>query len=178
MARKSSSSKYGTVAVSIHWLTALLILLLLVTGYLAQDAGDSAAKAFFLRFHLPAGMLVLALTIWRICWWMFYDRKPAPVPMPAWQEWISRAVHFLLYIAVIAMAASGIGMMALSGAGPAVFGAGAAALPDFWDYPPRMGHFVASRALAVLLVLHAGAALHHHFVKRDGLLLRMWFPGK
>jgi len=73
------------------------------------------------------------------------------------------------------MAASGIGMLILSGAGPIIFGADATTLPDFWEYNPRTPHGIGARVVVALLVLHTGAALHHHFFKKDRLLQRMWY---
>lgn len=72
------------------------------------------------------------------------------------------------------MVASGIGMIALSGAAPLIFGGESALLPDFWKYPPLLPHAIGARLLLALLVLHVGAALYHQFVRRDGLLWRMW----
>ncbi len=95
--------------------------------------------------------------------------------MPSWQDRSARAVHFLFYVVILGMTASGIGMMVLSGAGPIIFGAEAAVLPDFWDYLPRTPHGIGARALIALFVLHAGAALYHHFFKKGGLVGRMWF---
>jgi cytochrome b561 len=40
-------------------------------------------------------------------------------------------------------------------------------------YAPRILHAIGARLLAALL-LHVGVALHHHFVRRDGALRRMW----
>jgi cytochrome b561 len=50
-----------------------------------------------------------------------------------------------------------------------------APLPDFWKYRPRTPHGIGARLLLALIVLHTGAALYHHFVRRDGLLRRMLF---
>ena len=102
-------------------------------------------------------------------------RMQYPVPMLGWQNRLSRTVHVLLYVVILGMASSGISMMGLSGAGPIIFSSDPSLLPDFWDYLPRTPHGIAARVMIVLLVLHAGAALYHHYVKRDGLLLRMWF---
>lgn len=84
-------------------------------------------------------------------------------------------MHILFYIVILGMIASGAGMMALSGAAPLIFGGGAPSLPDFWKYPPRLPHAIGARLLLAVLALHAGAALYHHFVRRDGLIWRMWF---
>jgi cytochrome b561 len=91
--------------------------------------------------HIPAAIIVLLLTVFRIVWWWFFDRKPLPVRgSPLWQERLARVVHFVLYVVVLGMIASGIGRFALSGAGPTVFGESATPLPNFHNYPPRVPH--------------------------------------
>ena len=174
--RKSRADRYGTVAVSIHWLSAILILALLGSGFRAANAMDAAVKADLLRFHIPVAIVVLLLTAFRIAWWWRFDLRPLPAQgSPAWQERIARFVHVAFYIVILGMAASGIGMMALSGAGPVIFGQSNVTLPNFTDYPPRAPHGFGAFALVALLVFHAGAALYHQFIRRDGLLRRMWY---
>lgn len=171
---KSTSERYGTVARSLHWLSALLILGLMAAGFVAANTADPAAKAAILRLHVPIGLLVLALTLGRLAWWRFADRRPAAVAgLPAWQRRAGGAVHALLYVAVLGLAASGIALMVLSGAGAILFGGASGPLPDLWQFAPRRGHAVLAVLLAVLLLLHVGAALHHHFVRRDGTMARM-----
>jgi len=175
MPLKSSSDKYGSVAVTLHWLSALLILALIVSGFRGSGIEDPAAKAAILRVHVPIGVAILLLTLARIGWWLFADRKPSSVPMANWQNRISRGVHVLFYVVILGMTASGIGMLVLSGAGPIIFGGATNSLPDFWDFLPRIPHGIGARLIIALLVLHAGAALYHQFFKRDGLLRRMWY---
>ena len=175
MSLKSSSDRYGTVAVTIHWLSALLILLLIGSGWLIGEAEDLATKVDILKVHVSLGVVILLLTLSRIAWWRFADSKPKPVPMARWQDRIARIVHLLLYIIVLVMVASGIGMMVLSGAIPIIFGVSTEPLPNFWDYPPRIPHEIGGKLIIALFAVHAGAALYHHFVKRDGLLGRMWY---
>ncbi|APC68490.2 hypothetical protein G7939_08750 [Ralstonia solanacearum] len=57
-------------------------------------------------------------------------------------------------------------------ASPHLFGA---ALPDFHAFAPRVLHGIGARLLLLMALVHAGAALYHHFIRRDGLLRRMWF---
>lgn len=175
MAIKCSDSRYGSVAVAIHWLSVVLILVLIGSGFRASGMEDAASKATVLRVHVPVAIAILLLTLARIGWWSFADTKPMSIPMPTWQDRMARTVHALFYVVILGMAASGIGMMVLSGVGSVLFGESAQALPDFWSYPPRMPHGIGGRLLVALLVLHAGAALYHHIFKQDGLLGRMWF---
>ncbi|APO67497.1 cytochrome b561 protein [Rhizobium gallicum] len=174
---KSRPDRYGAIAVSIHWLSAVLILALLGSGFRAANAIDAAAKAGFLLFHIPVAIVVLLLTALRIVWWRL-DRKPLPVQgSPRWQERIARWVHVAFYAVILGMVASGIGMMVLSGAAPAVFGVPGALLPNFADYPPRAPHGLGAFLIVGLLAFHAGAALYHQFIRGDGLLRRMWYGG-
>lgn len=176
MARlKSSPDRYGSVAIGVHWLSAALILLLLATGFRAADAPDALAKAALLRVHIPMAIAVLLLTVFRVFWWWRFDRKPAPLAeLPPWQNALAHVIHLALLVIVFGMIASGIGMMVLSGAGPAVFGDPGAVMPDFHKVLPRAPHGLGARLLVALFILHAGAALYHHFVQCDATLKRMW----
>ncbi|MEJ6608969.1 MAG: cytochrome b/b6 domain-containing protein [Paracoccaceae bacterium] len=175
---KSSATRYGIFPILIHWLSVFLIFGLLFSGNRAASMTDQVAKAQLLSLHAPIGSFIGLLTLIRIVWWIFIDKKPEPVSgMPYLQELCARAVHLMLYGVIILSAASGIAMFALSGAGPIIAGWVDAPLPDFTKYPPRIGHTIGAWTLVTLLIFHAGAAFFHQFVKKDGLLKRMWFTG-
>ena len=176
---KSTSAKYGTVAVTIHWLAAVLILIQLGSGFRAASATDVTIKEMTLSLHVPLGIAVLVLTIARVIWWMLFDQKPNPPSQdPTWQKLSAKAVHVLFYIVIFGMAASGIGLMVASGAGETLTGNSGAPLPEFSEYLPRAPHGFGARLMVLLFVLHASAALYHQFAKRDGLLSRMWFANR
>ncbi len=171
---KSTPQRYGAVAIAVHWITAAAILALLSTGFSAEDMTDPEEKAARLRVHVMLGLAVLALTVFRLGWWALADRRPAPAAgTPRWQAAAAHLVHGLFYLAIFGMVASGLAMMALSGAGPVVFGGADGPLPDFRDYLPRLPHGIGARLMLALMALHVGAALHHQFVRRDRLLARI-----
>jgi cytochrome b561 len=171
---KSTASRYGAVAIAIHWTAALSIVVLIGSGLRAANTIDPATKILLLRLHAALGIAVLVLTLARIVWWHFADTKPLPVAgMPPFQERLSRVVHTLLYVVILGMAASGIGMLVLSGANLVIFGTAPGPLADFWNYPPRIPHRLGAILLITLLVLHLGGALYHQFILRDRLLARM-----
>lgn len=172
MSLKSSNARYGSVAIAIHWLSAVVILALFVTGLLAADQVDPQAQMALVRFHLPLGVAVLVLTLLRIVWWWVADRRPAlPADQPEWQKLMARAVHIALYLVVLLLAASGIATLILSDALPAIIAG--TTLPDFETVLPRLVHGVASKLMLGLLAVHIGAALYHQFIRRDHLLARM-----
>ena len=173
---KSTNAKYGTVAVAIHWLSAIAIFALLGSGFRAASLTESMGKASVLSVHVTLGVLLLTLTLARVAWWIFADRKPSQSATgPGWQIASAKLAHVLFYVVIFGMAASGIGMMLLSGAAAVLFGGAEGVLPNFWDYAPRVPHGIGARAMVALLVLHVGAALYHHFILKDGLIRRMWF---
>lgn len=173
MTAQSSTDHFSRGAIAIHWLSVLLVLGLMITGLLS-DRVEGDAKQMFLMLHLPFGLLLLALTVFRLFWWWRLDTRPQALPTAKdWQQRLSRIVHGLLYVTLIVMLASGIGLSVLSGAPDAVFGS--APMPDFWTFLPRTPHGIASKVLGALILMHAGAALMHHFVEKDETLRRMWF---
>lgn len=170
---KSTADRYGTVAIAIHWFTALAVIGLLVSGTFAHDLGEDQ-RTGIIRVHVVMGTLVLVLTLLRIAWWMFADDRPSPVAgMPAWQARAARLGHLALYALLIVMGLSGMATIALSGVLPILFGGEPGPLPHFGDLAPRGVHGLAANLLILFAVLHVAAALHHQFIRRDRLLARM-----
>lgn len=171
---KSSTDRYGRVAIIIHWVTAAMVIGLMIAGSRAADMTDPEAKAALLRIHAPMGTAVLVLTLVRIGWWLLADTRPAePAGVPRLQALAAKAVHGLMYLALLGLAGSGIAMIALSGAGDILFGTAPGPLPDFWDFAPRYGHAAMAWLMGAVVVLHVGAALYHQVVLKDRLLARM-----
>ena len=75
---RSTTDRYGAVAVGIHWVTAVAMIGLLVSGTIADGAAPTA-KASILLPHGVMGILVMLLTLLRVAWWIWADRRPLPV---------------------------------------------------------------------------------------------------
>jgi cytochrome b561 len=125
-----------------------------------------------LLLHITLGLIVFALTVLRILWWLLADKHPrAPADQPRWQIWAAQAVHLGLYVLLVLMASSGITTLILSGALPTLLSGGP--VPDFSALIPRIAHGVMSKILLALFVMHVGAAIYHQVIRRDHLLARM-----
>lgn len=174
MALRSTADRYGAVAVALHWASAAAILVLLPLGFLMQGA-EGELRVGLYRAHLALGLLVLALTLLRVFWRLALERgRPGALPGPALQARAAKVAHGLLYLALVLLSVSGIGMTALSGAGSPLFEAGIAPAPGaFDDLPPRALHGGVALVLCGLLALHVAAALWHHVVRREETLARM-----
>jgi len=174
MSMRSSNNRYGAVAITIHWLTALAILGMLVSGLVASNIADDAAKLPLLRGHAIMGSLVGVLTLFRVLWRLAFDKRPQDAPgLSRLQKGASHAVHYGLYLVILIMVASGIGTLVLTGANLQLFGAAPLPFPDFTLAPPMTVHGILARVLIALAIGHIGAALWHQFVRRDHLLARM-----
>lgn len=172
MGLNSTPTRYGAVAIAIHWTSALGIVATFGLGLMAAGTTDAAAEVTLIRGHIVLGSLVLILTLLRIGWWLWGDRRPAPVAgQPRLQQLAASIVHYGLYAIILLMASSGIMTLVLSGAMPSIIAG--TALPDFSEIVPRLAHGIMSKLLLALLVAHIGAALFHQFFRRDRLLGRM-----
>ncbi|MDN2565971.1 cytochrome b/b6 domain-containing protein [Aquibium sp. A9E412] len=172
MTLRSSPTAYGRVAVALHWSTALLVLVALGSGFAADSLAADAAPA--LRAHVAAGGMAGLLTLLRVVWWWAADTRPAAAGTGSTAR-MARVAHALLIVVPLGMAASGVGLMLLSGAGAQLFLGAAGPLPDFDALQPRAAHGLGAIVLLGLLALHVAAALYHQLVLRDRLLARMGF---
>lgn len=176
MSKESLPVRYHPAHVVLHWLMFLLVIMMLGVGkfVLPGIPTDNPQKASMLQTHVYIGGSIAVLLVVRLIL-RFTVKIPAPADAGnAFLNFLAKAVHFLLYILLIGMAVSGLGLFQLADL-PAIF-AGEASYPqDFFAYPPRIGHGLVSTVLLLLILLHVGAALYHQFILRDNLLSRMWF---
>lgn len=176
MSKETAPARYHPFHVTLHWLIALLVFMMLAVGKLAMPGipADDPQKVMILQVHAYIGGAIALLLVVRLIM-RFAVRRPAPADAGyASLNFLAKAVHFLIYLLLIGMAVSGLGLFEMANL-PAIF-SGAAPYPaDFFLYLPRMGHGLTSWILLGLIALHVGAAMYHQFIRRDNLLARMWF---
>lgn len=167
--------RYHPVLVALHWILAFCLIGLLVAGVtmLAPLANDDPAKMMSFRMHMGLGFLTLFLMVLRLAV-RLTTRQPARVSTgnPFFDR-VAPLTHWALYILAFVMAISGMTFSRASGLPDAVFGSGA--MPAVFDHPARMVHGLASKLLMALILLHVAAALWHQFIRRDGVMARIWF---
>lgn len=178
---RNSRYSYGAVAIVLHWMIAALFIGEIALGYLTQATSDRPRLQFDLyQWHKSFGFLVLALALLRIGW-SLVGPKPGPLPgVPQWKEVASRSVHALLLVLTILVPLTGWAIASTSPLRIPSLAFNLVLIPDlplersdeleaFWS----RSHALLAYAAGLLALLHAGAALHHHFVLRDETLLRI-----
>lgn len=184
MSIRNNSQTWGSLSIGLHWLTFILILSLALVGLLMTDLANGPLKIQVYALHKSFGLTVLALTFIRLLWRLFSTTPEIIANTPAWQKWIAKLNHGLLYLLLFAMPISG--WLYNSAAGFPLKYFGLFKLPKLSDYDPGLKQFADDAhetfftILALLVLMHAGAALKHHYLEKDNTLTRMlpWLAKK
>ena len=180
MMMRNSGGRWGYVAKALHWSAAALIITMLGLGLTMVHGGlGSGAKFETYQLHKEIGFFVLAVMLVRGLWRMANSSPAFPAAMRPWARQLARAFHLSFYILIAAMIASGWLMVSAS---PLPF---PTHLPGGFIVPNLTGpntllearskliHEVLSKLLIAAIGVHIAAALKHHFVDKDRVLLRM-----
>jgi cytochrome b561 len=172
-----SNNRYSGVAISLHWLMALLILCNFCLGLYMSDLGMTPTRMRLFNYHKWTGATILAIAALRLLWRLTH-RPPADLPAPKWQINAAHITHWALYALFFAVPLVGWAYSSASGYPVVVYGL--IPLPDFVPKDKALAevlkdcHEALAWVLMSLVVLHVAAAMKHTFVDRDGLLRRMW----
>ncbi|MDX5593634.1 cytochrome b [Pseudovibrio sp. SPO723] len=182
---KNTPLNYGLVAMSFHWLMALLIIGLIALGLYMVRLPLTDPETFQLyQLHKSFGFVVLVLAVMRLVW-RFLNPSPE---LPAGMPWIERLAahlgHAGLYGLMLFLPLSGWLMVSASPWGlPTVifdsFNLPHLPVPAFLGTKEqaegllKIVHEYAAYFLILMVVLHVAAALKHHFISKDDVLRRM-----
>ncbi|MDE1914475.1 MAG: cytochrome b [Sphingomonadales bacterium] len=171
----SAAQRYSGVARALHWTIALLIVINIPLGLL-HDALAHTLPA--IPLHKAIGITVLALSLVRIVWRLAHPAPTLPDGMPGWEKTAAHGLHLLFYGLMLVLPLTGWAMISAGDKPFTWFG-----LFSIPKLAVSKGSVVLSLSHAlhgplgiifgVLILLHVGAALRHHFVLRDDVLRRM-----
>jgi cytochrome b561 len=169
---------YTPLAVLLHWTLAVLITGMVALGWYMMEIEDDPGSAWFFNLHKSIGLVVAALVLLRLVWRLGHRPAPLPDSLPSWQAATARAIHWLLYAAMVAMPLSGLIGALLSKKGIVFFGT---ALPRVFEANHDLAeiffeaHSLTAWILVALVSLHVLAGLKHLLIDRDGVFQRMGF---
>lgn len=173
---RSNTSRYGLVAITLHWLSALFVVVVGVLGLL-HDSWPKGTQGFWINIHAVMGLLLWLILITRLSWRLQHPAPALPSDLGQISRRLSGLVHGLLYALMLVIPILGIITFIWHGR---VFNLGLFQV-DFGIksnrsifHPTEDIHGYLAYALFGLAGLHAAAALWHHHIRRDGLLHRMW----
>ncbi|WP_237056151.1 cytochrome b [Microbulbifer sediminum] len=181
-ALKNTAQRYGSVAIALHWLMAVLLIGLIALGlYMSglPDVGFDKKKIELVLLHKEYGILALGLAVVRLAWRLGNVLPALAEQFPDWQKVAARFVHLCFYALMFALPVTGWLMSSAAAIPVYAFGV---RLPDLIaqnDYRFQVLleiHKWLGYALIGFIAIHAGAALRHHFLSGDNTLTKM-LPG-
>lgn len=172
-----STSGYARPIKWLHWIIAVIVIGLVPVGISLGSLPRGVIQNTAYDLHRSFGAVVLALVAIRLATRLVCGVPPPELTLPRWQVRASTAVHWLLYALLFIVPL-------LGWAGTSAFGA---RITVFWLFtlPPLLEkdrdlssillgvHQIAALTLAAVFLLHIAAALHHRFVRHDGVMGRM-----
>jgi cytochrome b561 len=162
----------------LHWLTVLLIVIQFSSIWTLEAVGDKTQLGVTLLWlHWASGVLIWFVAVVRLVWRHFFAYLPPfPPSMPKILQTAAKANEYGLYLLLLAMPITGLARVLLRGQAFDFF---AWQVPALLEPDPALrslfveAHEIGAQALMALIGLHAGAALFHRLVLRDGVLQRM-----
>lgn len=173
-------NRYSTVSLSLHWITAALVVaqVVLVMAYEANEGSPGTLPRELINLHKSVGVSILLLSLVRLGWRLTNPVIPLPESTPRWQRLTARTTHVLFYVILIGLPLGG--WAAVSAAGRpfewfGLFNWPLLPLPRDRDMAGLVMevHEIVGKLLIALVVLHVVGALKHHFIDRDNVLHRM-----
>ncbi|WP_312955627.1 cytochrome b [Pseudomonas songnenensis] len=175
---RNSSTHYGLTSIVLHWLVAAAVFGLFGLGY--WMVGLTYYSSWYRTapdLHKSIGLVLFLVMLVRVLWRFL---SPAPGPLASQGRLTQAAAklgHSVLYLGLFLVMMSGYLISTADGRAISVFGlfdvpALITSIPNQAD-TAGLVHEYAAWALVILAVLHALAALKHHFIDRDATLRRM-----
>ncbi|MBJ6979354.1 MULTISPECIES: cytochrome b [unclassified Luteimonas] len=173
---RDTRERYGTVSRFFHWTVALLVIWQALKLFDRIDDGEHWVGQTLVPWHISIGVLVLLLVVPRIVWALRNQGNRPPAPPPRALGLLAKAGHVALYVALLLMPLTGLAIMLGNGYGLTVFGMELVAKGAEIPWLANVGgalHSPLAWLLVAMVLGHAGMALVHHFIRKDGVLRRM-----
>lgn len=167
--------------IALHWATALVGVAVVALILAHEQAESKALRAWLLDGHRAFGAIVIALTLARIAYRVRHHPLAESAAAASAHRALIGLVHLSLYGLLLAVPMLGWALTSARGQAVSLFGVGT--LPALIARDVDLGdtladvHEWAAWFLLAVVGLHVAAALWHHFVRRDAVLLAM-LPGR
>lgn len=167
---------YGTTAKLLHWVIVALLACQYAIGWFMPDIKRDVAPGIGMTWHISIGTTILVLVVFRFAWRLTHPVAPES-SLPGYQRVTSEAVHWLLYVVILATTLSG--WLFVSARGWKIAWFFMVPLPMLTTKNQSLlhaidgWHQVFGWTLLFLMACHIFAALVHLVHYRDGVMRRM-----
>lgn len=177
---RNDAESYGVVTIVFHWIIAAIFLGQILLGYLMVRTGNFTLQFGLFQWHKSLGFLILLLSGLRLLWRLANPRPRPPDGMSRMERAAAHVAHGLLYLALLVIPLTGWAVASSSPLQIPTYAFNLVVIPPlplaisdqaeaFWT----SSHAWLAYLSAIVATAHIVAALHHHFWKKDTVLLRM-----
>lgn len=179
----TTRTHYDPLSRAFHWLTALAVVAAFILGpeHFGREMhnGLDPATRWDIVWHESLGIAVAVLTFLRLLWTAVRPKAPQ-FDMPGWMHSLSKFTQLVLWAllfitpmsAMLALGSEGHPLTLLGGIRvndlPLIAQSALATMADWGDVHKFLGD-----AILWISGLHAVAAIWHHVVLKDGVMLSM-----
>jgi len=175
---ENNSQQYGLVSKGLHWLSALVVFALFALGYWMVEL--DYYSEWYQRaphWHESVGLLLLIVTLFRLAWRTITTKPEAISSHSALEKKSSAIMTFALYFILLTVLVSGYLITSADGKAIAVFDwfnvSAFILIAENQEDLAGAIHYYIAYALIFMALIHALAALKHHFIDKDNTLKRM-----
>lgn len=173
----NSRAGFGLVAIVLHWLSALMVVGLFAGGL--WMVGLHYYDPWYVKapfWHKSTGVCFFCLVVLRLLWRLLSHVPAFEVTVSPWERIVARAVQYVFYALMLCIPPTGYLIATAEGHAVDVLGwFSIPAIVEFDNSSDLMSdiHGFLAWLLIILAVIHAAAALKHHFIDKDKTLLKM-----
>ena len=177
---RNDHRRYGTVAQLLHWVTVALFVYLFYLAWTMTDRPLGPEKIRLYNLHKSLGVTILGIAILRLVWRQITPPPSLSENLPDWEIRAAKIAHVALYLLIFLQVS--VGVVHSWSANFPVIVFGLFTLPNVTGPDESLKEFlgpvhaILGWVFFVLILGHVAAALRHHFIHKDGVLLRM-IPG-
>ena len=106
--QRSALLRYNNGAVTLHWLTVVLVLTQLYLGFTFADMARGPARSELFTWHKTVGATILVLSLIRLAWRLMHKPPPFPESLPRWERIAAVWNHRAFYLLLIALPLTGL----------------------------------------------------------------------
>jgi cytochrome b561 len=176
-ANPANDPAYTVTARVLHWLVAALVLFQIPAGIIIANEWGGPVQERLYDLHKSVGAVLLPLVLARLIYRLTHPPLPLPADIHPLQQSAAHTTHWTLYGLLIVQPVVGLIATSAYPAPMPIFGL--FDLPPVWPEDRALSErlFALHRwlgiAIGVVAAMHIAAALHHHFVRADRVLMRM-----
>ncbi|MCG8506912.1 MAG: cytochrome b [Sphingomonadales bacterium] len=179
---KNTTERWGAVSVILHWIVAVLIIAAIIMGIWITRLDPEVALhrkiwATLMPLHKSVGLAALFFATVRLVWYLATPKTHLPPVLAPWERVAATIDHISLYALTLIVPVSGWASSSSVGAETKFFGL--FTLPNLMEKNEDASrfyydlHWIVAWITIGLLAVHIGAALWHHFLKKDRVLFNM-----